>query len=102
MEMSLDNDSKRKESPYMETSRDNCQKRRVNKKRIAAPNLFFNFHSQKYITSSSYQLSISSNHGLKHYCFLAQANLWSLWTLTNVKTVLDNFLGPKKIPTTWM
>ena len=43
--MSRDNDRQRKESPYMEMSRDNDQKRCVNKQRKAAPKSFFNLHS---------------------------------------------------------
>ena len=34
--------------------------------------------SQKQITPFSYQLSISFTHGLQHYCFLGQANLYRL------------------------
>ena len=51
MEMSRDNDRKRKESPYMEMSRDNDQKSCLDKKRNAVPKSFFNFYSQKYISS---------------------------------------------------
>ena len=47
MEMSRDNDQKRKESPYMEMSRDNDQKTFVYKQRKSAPKSFFNFHSLK-------------------------------------------------------
>ena len=47
MDMTRDNDRKRKDYPYMERSRDNDQRRCVNIKRIAAANFFFNFHTQK-------------------------------------------------------
>ena len=47
MKMSRGNDRQRKESPYMEMSRDNDQKRCVYKERKAAPESFFNFHSLK-------------------------------------------------------
>ena len=47
METSRGNDQKRKESPYMEKSCDNDQKRCVYKQRNAAPKSFFNFLSQK-------------------------------------------------------
>ena len=59
MEMPRDKDQKRKESPYMEKSRDNDQKRCVYENRNAAPKSFFNFHSEKQITSFSHQYSIS-------------------------------------------
>ena len=39
---------------------------------------FFNFLSQKRITSFSYQHSISFTHGLQHYCFLGKANVYRL------------------------
>ena len=78
MEMSRDNDQKRKESPYMEKSRDNDQKRCVYKLRKAVPKSLLNFHSQKQIISFSYQHSILFTHGLHHYCFLGQANVYRL------------------------
>ena len=76
--MSSEKDRKRKESPYMEMSRDNDQKTCVYERQNAAPNSFFNFHSQKQITSFSYQHSILFTHGLQHHCFLGQANLHRL------------------------
>ena len=47
MEISRDNDQRRKESPYMELLRNNDQKRCVYEQRKAAPKSFFNFHSLK-------------------------------------------------------
>ena len=43
MEMSLDNDQKGQESPYMELLRNNNQERCVYKQPKAAPKSFFNF-----------------------------------------------------------
>ena len=41
-------------------------------------NLSVTFIQKKQITTFSYQHSISSTHGLQHYCFLGQANLHRL------------------------
>ena len=62
----------------MEKPRDNDQKRYVCKYRNAAQNHSFTFLSQKQITSFSYQHSILFTHGLQHYCFPGQANLYRL------------------------
>ena len=53
MKMSRGNDRQRKESPYMEMSRDNDQKRCVYRERKAAPKSFFNFHSLKSLSATS-------------------------------------------------
>ena len=47
IEMSRDNDQKRKKSPYMELLRNNNQKRCVYKQRKAAPKSLFTFLSLK-------------------------------------------------------
>ena len=39
------------------------------------------FFQKKKIFSFGYQLSISFTHGLQHYCFLGQANLYRLCTI---------------------
>ena len=84
---------KRKEVPYMEMSRDNVQKGEnlliwknhvtLIKRGTYIRNemqlkiiLYLSFTKQ--ITSFSYQHSISFTHGLQHYCFLGQANLYQL------------------------
>ena len=59
-------------------ARDKEQKICVFNQQIAAPTPFFNFLSEKQITSPSYQHSISFTHGLQHYCFPGQANLYLL------------------------
>ena len=58
------------------TKRDACISNKLRLKK-----LFFNFLSQKQITSFSYQHSISFTNGLQHYCFLGQANLYLLCEL---------------------
>ena len=74
METSRFDDQKRKESDYLDY---HSTMIKISKymQRFAAPKSFFTFHSQKWTTSFSYQLSISFTHGLQHYCFLVQANL---------------------------
>ena len=58
MEMSRDNDRhflnyQKKESPYLEMSRDIDQKRCVYKERKTAPKSFFNFHSLNLLSATS-------------------------------------------------
>ena len=70
---------KEKKTSNMEMSCDNGLKRCLYKqKKIAAPKSFLNFHSEKWIVSSSYKHSISFTHGLQDYEFLAKANLSQL------------------------
>ena len=54
--MSRDNDRQRKESPSMELSRDNVQKKCVYNKRKAAPKSIFNFHSQSKLQLPAFDL----------------------------------------------
>ena len=103
MEMSHDTVQKRRESLFMEKSRDNDQKRYVYKNQNAAPKTFFNFHSQKQISSFSYQYIISFTHGLQHYCFFGQANLYRLYGLWQMsRQIWTILLVQKTIPTVWM
>ena len=61
MEMSRDNAEKRKESPYMEKSRDNDQKKCVYKYRNAAQNHSLTFvHKNKTLLSPTSTLSRSA------------------------------------------
>ena len=68
----------KQEVPFTEKSRDNDRKTCVYQLRNAAPKSFFNSHSQKQITSFSYQQSFSFTHGSQHYFFLGQANFYRL------------------------
>ena len=54
--------------------------------KIATPKSFFNFSSQKEMTSFSYQHSISFTHRSQHYRFLGQANLYRLYGLWQMPT----------------
>ena len=97
MAMSRDNDQKRKECPYMEMSRDNDV--------YKSNEMQLQNHSLTFIHESNFQLPAF---------FLVQPWLTTLqkpwtnwlaptmWTLANVKTDLDDFLGPKMTPTTWI
>ena len=76
MEMSCNNDEKRIESPYTETSRENDPKKNKQKRQIPAPKSFFNFFCQQIFTFSSYRSAISFTSRFQHYCFLGQVNLY--------------------------
>ena len=64
---------------------------------------FFNFHSQK--STRFFQLPAFY---LDHPWPTTLQKLWTnwlaptMWTLASVKTDLDDFLGPKMTPTTWI
>ena len=96
--MSLDNDHKRKESPYMEMSRDNDQKHAYISNEIQLQNHSLTFiHKNKSLLSATIILSRPP---------MACSTTASLDKLTCTDYVdfgncQDRF-DPKMIPTTWM
>ena len=82
----------------MEISRYNDQKRCEYKQWKTVQKTFFNFHSQKQITSFSYHPSVWFTHGLQHHCFLGQANLYrlcGLWQMS--RQIWTIFLDQKRL-----
>ena len=64
MEMSRDNNQKRKEYPYMEVSRDTGAYKSSD---LHLSNLCSTLFLRNQLASFSYQHSISFTHGLQHY-----------------------------------
>ena len=93
MEMSRDNDQKRKEYPYMEVSRDTGAYKSSD---LQLSNHCSTFILKNQLAFFSYQHSISLTHGLPHYCFLRQANLHRLYGLWQVsRQIWTSFLVQK-------
>ena len=99
--MTLDNDQKRKEVPYMEVSRDTDAYKSSNYHFLKS--LLFNFHSQK--STRFFQLPAFQ---LVHPWPTILQKPWTnrlaptMWTLARVETDLEAFLGPKMTPTIWI
>ena len=90
-----DNDRKRKESPYMETSRDNEQKNAYIGNEMLLQKYFLTLiHKSK--SPFSHQHSISFTHGLQHYRFLGQANLYRLCELWQTSRQIWTFFWVQK------
>ena len=83
MEKSRNNVQIMKESVYMETPRDNDHKKAYMRNLLQLQYHSSPFILEKQINSFSYQCTISTikTHGLRHYCFHGQANLYRLCRL---------------------
>ena len=92
MEMSRDNDQKRKKYPYMEVPRDTGAYKSSD---LKLSNHCSTFILKNQLASFSYQHSISFTHGSQHYCFFGQTGvhrlcgLWQesrqIWTIFMVQ-----------------
>ena len=75
MEMSRDNDQKRKENPHMEVSRDTGAYKSSD---LQLSNHCSTFILKNQLAFFSYQHSISLTHGLQHYRNFGQTGLHRL------------------------
>ena len=87
MDISRDSNQKRKDSPYLDLSRDHDKKRSLKNRQIAASKSLFNLFSLKSITCLSSQRSISTTkpHILQHEPLLEPTHLYricKLWKLS--------------------
>ena len=97
MEMSRNNDQKRKKSPYLEMSRDNDQQKQrkvSNEKQLQ--NHCSTFILKNQLASFSYLHSISFTRGLQHDRNLGQANLHRLCGLWQVSRQIWTILLDQK------
>ena len=100
MERSRDNERKRKESLYMEVSRDSGG--------YKSSNLRFSNPCSTFILKKSTRFFQLPACCLVHPWLTTLLLPWTnwlaptMWTLASVKTDLDKFLGPKMSPATWI
>ena len=102
MEMSRDNDQKRKATPYIEISRDNDKKHAY-----ISSEFQLQIHSLTFIPKNKSLLSATSILSRSPMVYSTTVS-WENLTCTDYvdfgkcQSDLDDFLGPKSIPTTWM
>ena len=98
--MSSDNDQKRKESPYMETSMDKDRIKSVHRKQFTAPKLCFKFVKKNRSPLSATSVLSSSPLAYNSTSSLDKLACTNYGTLVNVMADLNNFAGPTKTPIT--